>query len=158
MVYLVEMRLERLDISCGCTETCGCGNFFKPMYRLLNSSVFLIIKNSPKQLGIFMIISNRKGAMYFSRLFFPVLEFFAWQIVILQEWKKFITIWEWPSSELRKHYLILIIRYCSLTYRHQPIYGTSRITKLMKKSKYQNIVLCGQTIFVLSYQTCVTKK
>ena len=36
-----------------------------------------------------MTISHGKDAMYFSRLFFPVLEFFAWQIEILQEWKKF---------------------------------------------------------------------
>ena len=87
LVYLVEMRLECLDISWGCTETFGCGKFFKPLYRLLNSSVFLLIKNSPKQLGTFMTISRGKGAMYFSILFLLVLEFFDWQIVILQEWK-----------------------------------------------------------------------
>ena len=36
---------------------------------LLNSSVFLLITNSPKQLGIFMTISHGKGAMYFSIFF-----------------------------------------------------------------------------------------
>ena len=58
-----EMRLEWLYISWGCTETCGCGNFFKPIYFLMNSSVFLLIPNLPNQLGTFMTISHGKGAM-----------------------------------------------------------------------------------------------
>ena len=41
LVYLVEMRLEWPDISWGFTETCGCVKFFKPLYHLLNSYVFL---------------------------------------------------------------------------------------------------------------------
>ena len=65
LVYLVEMRLEWMDISCGCTETYGRGYFFKPIYHLLNPSVFLLIPNYPKQLGTLMIISYRKGVMYF---------------------------------------------------------------------------------------------
>ena len=104
-----------------------------------------------------MIISNGKGAMYFSILFFFFLEFFAWQIVILQEWKKFITIQELSSSVLREKYLTLIIRDCSLAYRNQPIYGTSQMKIVMKKSQYQMIVLSIQKIFFLSYQTCGMK-
>ena len=76
-VYLVEMIMEWLDISWECTETCGCGKFFKPIYHLLYSSVFLLIPNSPKQYSTLMIISHGKGAMYFSRLFYLVLELFA---------------------------------------------------------------------------------
>ena len=101
LVYLLEMRLEWLDISWVFTETYWCGNFFKPLYNILNSSVFLIILNLPKQLNTFMIISHEEGAMYFSIFFFLFLEFLAWQIVILQEWTNFITIWEWPISALR---------------------------------------------------------
>ena len=65
LFYLVETRLEWLDISWGCTDTCGCGKFFKPLYLLLNSSVLLIISNSPNKLGTFMTMSHGKGAMYF---------------------------------------------------------------------------------------------
>ena len=96
------MRLEWLDISWGCTETCGCRNLFNPLYRILNSSVFLLITNTPKQLGTFKIISHGKGDMYFSRFFFLVLEFFDWQIVILKECFVLVTIREWQSSALRK--------------------------------------------------------
>ena len=60
-----------------------------PLYYLQNSSLFLTITNFTNQLGIFMIISHGKGAMYFSRLCFLVLEFFAYHIVIMQEWTKF---------------------------------------------------------------------
>ena len=68
-VYLVEMRLEWLDIPWGCTEACGRWKLFKTLYHLLNSSLFLLITNSPTQLGTFTIISHGKGAMYVSRLF-----------------------------------------------------------------------------------------
>ena len=84
LVYLAEMRLELLYISWGYKETCVCGKLFKPLYHMMNSSVFLLIPNSPKQLGTFMTISHGKGAMYFSIFFFLVLEFFAWHIAILQ--------------------------------------------------------------------------
>ena len=73
--------------------------------------------------------------------FFLVLDLFTWQIVILHERTKFITVLEWPSSALRKQNQILIIRECSLIYRHQPIYGTCMMTKVMKKSQYQIIYL-----------------
>ena len=53
--------------------------------------------------------------------------------------------------------MILIIRHCSLIYCHQPIYGTSQMTKVMKKSQYQMIVHCIQKIFVLLYQDCRIK-
>ena len=101
LVYLAEMIQEWLDISWGCTNTCGCRKFFKPLHHLLNSWVFLLIINSPNQLGTLMTISHGKGAIYFSILFLLVLEFFAWQIVILQKWTKVITIREWPIIELR---------------------------------------------------------
>ena len=104
-----------------------------------------------------MTISHGKGDMYFSIFFFLVLKFFAWKIVILKEWKKFITIQELPSSALNKQNIILNIGYYSQTYRHQPIYGTIMMKKVMKKSQYQMIVLCIQMIFVLSYQTCGMK-
>ena len=84
LVFLVEMRLKWRYISWECTETRGCRKFFKPLYCLHNSPVFLPITNLTNQLGIFMIISHGKGAMYFSRFCFLVLEFFAWQIVIIQ--------------------------------------------------------------------------
>ena len=48
LVYLVEMRLDCLDISWGCTETFRRGKFFKPLYHLLNYSVFLLLPISPK--------------------------------------------------------------------------------------------------------------
>ena len=147
LVYLVEIRLECLDISWGCTETFGCVKFFKKLYFLLNLSVLILITNSPKQLGTFVTISRGKGAIYFSMFSFLVLYFFACQIVILQEWTKFITIRWWTSSALRKQYMILIIRDCYQTYCHQPIYGTSGMTKVMKKNKYQMIVLCIKKIF-----------
>ena len=121
----------------------------KVLQGTISSSEFISIptnKNSPKQLGTFMTISHRKADMYFSGFFFLVFEFFDFQILILQEWTKFITIREWPSNALRKN-LILIIRDCSQTYCHQPIYGTGWMTKVMKKSQYQIIVLCIQTIF-----------
>ena len=92
LVFLAEMRLEWLGISWQCTETCRCGKFFMPLYFLQSSSVFLPITNWTNQLGIFMTTSHGKGAMYFSRFFFLVLEFFAWQIVIVQELTKFINI------------------------------------------------------------------
>ena len=63
LVYLVEMRLEWLDISWGFTETCRCGKLFKTLYCLMNSSVFLIITYSQKQLGTFKTIIHGKGAM-----------------------------------------------------------------------------------------------
>ena len=63
LVYLVKIRLEWLDISWEFTETCVCGNIFKPPYHLLNSSVFLLITNSPNKLGTFMTISHGKGDM-----------------------------------------------------------------------------------------------
>ena len=151
------MRLEWMYISWGSIETCGYRKGFKPLCRLLNSSVFLLITNSPKQLGKFMTISHVKVAMYISRLFFLVLELFDWQIVILQEWKNFITILEWPRSTLRKKYLVFIIRYCSQTYFHWPVFGTNWMSKVMKKIQYQMILLCIQTIFFLSYQTCGLK-
>ena len=47
--------------------------FFNPPYFLQKSTVVLQIKNSPNQIGTFMIISCGKGAIYFSRLFFFVL-------------------------------------------------------------------------------------
>ena len=132
----------------------------KFLQATISSAEFISIpnnKNSPKQVGTFMTISHYRGAMYLSGLFFLFLELFDWQIVILQEWTKFITIQEWPIIALRKQYLILIIRDCYLTYRHQTIYGTSQMTKVMKKSQYQMIVLYVQKIFVLSYQTCGIK-
>ena len=91
-IFLSKMILGWLDISWGCTDTYVYGNLLKPLYRLLSSSVFLIITNSPKQLVTFMTISHGEYSIYFSRFFFFVLEFFALQIVILQEWTKFITI------------------------------------------------------------------
>ena len=142
-----------MNISWVCTETWGCGKFFKKLYCLLNSSVFLPITNSPKQLGIFIIISHGKDDMYFSRFFLLVLEFFSWQILIIQEWTKFITIWEWPSIALRKQYMILNIRDCSHRYLHHTIYGISQMTKVTKNSHYQMIVLCIHTIYFLPYQT-----
>ena len=131
-----------MDISWECTRTCGCENFFKPLYHLLNSSVFVLITNSTKQLGTFMTISHGKGSMYFSWFCFLVLEFFAWQIVIWQEWENFINIWEWPSSALRKQYLVLIISDYSHKYCHLTVYGSCMMKKMMKKSQYQIIVLC----------------
>ena len=77
-----------MDISWRYKETCGYRKFFKTLHSLMNSSVLPLIPNSPNQLGTFPKISNGKGAMYFSRLFLLVLEFFAWQIVIFQERKK----------------------------------------------------------------------
>ena len=94
LIYLVEMRLEWLDISWECTKTCECRKFFKSIYRPLNSSVFVLIINSPNQLGTFMTISHGKGAIYFSILCFFAFEFFVWQIVILHEWTNCITIQE----------------------------------------------------------------
>ena len=87
-----EMILYLLDILWECTNTCRCGQFFKPLYRLQSSSVFLTIRNLTNQLGIFMTISSGKDALYLSILCFPVLEFFAWQIVILQECTNFVTL------------------------------------------------------------------
>ena len=61
----------------------------------ISSAEFISIptyKNSPNQLGTFVTISHGKGAMYFSMLFFSVLELFAYQVVIFQEWTNFITI------------------------------------------------------------------
>ena len=49
-----------------------------------------------------MIKSNGKGVMNFSILFSLALEFFGWQIVILQERIKFNTFQELSSSTLRK--------------------------------------------------------
>ena len=92
LVFLAEIKLGWLDISWGCIETCGCKNFFNILYPRHNLLEFLLLRNSTKQLNIFMIISRGKGTMYFSRIFFFVLEFFAWQMVIKQEWTKFITI------------------------------------------------------------------
>ena len=46
--YSVETRLEWLDISWEYIETCVCGKFFKPLYHLLNFSVFVLLPNSPK--------------------------------------------------------------------------------------------------------------
>ena len=100
MVFLAEMILGCLDIPWGYTETCGFEKFFNQPYSLLNSSVFLPVPNLTNQLGIFVIISRGKGAMFFSILFLLVLELFAWQILIMQEWRNIITNQEWPSSEL----------------------------------------------------------
>ena len=49
-----------------------------------------------------MMTSHGKGVMYFSILFFLALDSFVWQILILQEWKKFITIRELQNSASRK--------------------------------------------------------
>ena len=81
-------------------------------------------------------------------IFFLVLESFAWQIVILQEWTNFITIRELPRSALRRQYLILIIRDCSLTYCHNPIYGTSHMTK--EESISNDCNLYSDNIFFIS--------
>ena len=59
--------------------------------------------------------------MYFSWFFFILLDFFAWQMVILQEWKKFTTIQEWPSSALRKTSDLEYQRVC------RDIYSTANI-------------------------------
>ena len=45
----------------------------------------------------------------------------------------------------------------SLTYRHQPIYRTCMMKKVMKKSQYQMILPCILKIFVLSYLACGMK-
>ena len=66
------MILEWMDISWECTETRKLKKPFNTPYCLHNSSVFLKIMFLKKQLGILMIISFGKGAMYFSRLFFIV--------------------------------------------------------------------------------------
>ena len=65
---------------------------------------------------------------------------------------------ERPNSVLRKQSLILIIRNYSQTYCHQPIYGTSEMTKVMKKSQYQMIVLRIQKIYDFSYQSFVIEE
>ena len=102
MIFLAELITGWLDISWGCTETCGWEKFFNLPYTLQNSSLFQPITNFTKQLSIFMIISSRKGNMYFSRLFLLVWEFFTWLVVIMQGCKNYITIQEWPNSALRK--------------------------------------------------------
>ena len=53
---------------------------------------------------------------------------------------------------------ILFIREFSQTFLHQPIYGRYLMTKLMKKTPYQIIVLHIQTIFVFSYQIFETEE
>ena len=70
LVYLGEIILEWMGTSWGCTDTSGWGKFFKPLYCLLNSSVLLLLKHSPRQLGTFMVLIHGKGAMYFSIFFF----------------------------------------------------------------------------------------
>ena len=67
-----EMILGWLYISWKCTETCGCEKLFNQPYIMKNSSLLLPITNPINQLGIFIIISRGKGAIYFSRLFFFV--------------------------------------------------------------------------------------
>ena len=67
------MILGWLDILWGCTDTCGCENFFNLLYPLQNSSVFLPITNLTKQFGVSMVVSRGKGATYCSGLFFPCL-------------------------------------------------------------------------------------
>ena len=77
LVFSSEMILLWLNISWGCTDTCRRKNFSNQPYRLQNSSVSLSITNFKNQLGIFMIISRGKGAMYFLILYFlPT----AWQL------------------------------------------------------------------------------
>ena len=87
LVFLAEMIPWWLYISWKCTETCRCEKFYNLLYCLQNLTVFLQIKNSPNQLGTFVIISHGKGTMYLSMIFFFVWEFFTWKIVIMQEWK-----------------------------------------------------------------------
>ena len=60
---LAEMILGWMDILWECTETCRCNQFFDPPHFPYNSTVFLQIKHSPKQVGTFMIISCGGGAM-----------------------------------------------------------------------------------------------
>ena len=50
--------------------------------------------------------------------------------------------------------LILTIREFFLTYCHQPIYGTCLMTKVMKKSQYQMILLCIMKIFFFITSFC----
>ena len=102
LIFLAEMKLGWLDISWWFTETCGCETFFSLLYPLQNSLLLLPISNLTKMLNIFMIIGHGKGAMYFSRIFLLVWEFFAWQILIMKEWTEFITTREWPSSAMGK--------------------------------------------------------
>ena len=85
------MILGWLDISWGCTKTCGCEKFFNIIHPLHNSLVFLPIKILTNQSGIFTIISREKGDMYFSRFFFLARGLFLWQIVIMQVWTKYTT-------------------------------------------------------------------
>ena len=87
-----------------------------------------------------------------------VSEFFDWYILIIQEWTNFINIREWPSSALRISSLMLIIGHSSQIYCHKPIYEMSQMTKLMKNSQYQNILLRIQKIYVLSYHICGMKE
>ena len=69
LAFLAEMKLGWLDISWGCNGTRRLKKFFNILYPLHNSSVFLPITHSTKQLGILMIISGGRGAMYFSICF-----------------------------------------------------------------------------------------
>ena len=78
------------------------------------------------------------------KIIFPCLRVIYLADSNLAVMEKFITIRELPSSEFKKQYLILIIRDYSLTYSHQPIYGTSQMTKVMKNSQYKNIIPCIQ--------------
>ena len=69
----------------------------KVLQATILSAEFISIPTNTKftkAVKYFMIISHYKDVVYLSRLFFLAFEFFAWHIVILQEWKKFITIRE----------------------------------------------------------------
>ena len=96
--------------------------------------------------------------MYFSILFFLVLDFFSWQIVFIHEWEKFITIREWPISAFRKQYRIFIIINYSQIWTQQLIYLTCLIMKVMRYSNHQMIILIIKKFSVLLYQSCRLKE
>ena len=112
--------------------------------NIISSELISITTNTKFTKAVNYIHDNKS-----LKIIFLILELFYWQILILQEWTKFITIWEWPSSSLRKQNQILIIREIFLTYDHKQIYETCLMTKVMKKSQYQNIVHC-----ILKYLFC----
>ena len=150
------MILLRLDISWGFTETLVCARFLNIPFCMHSSAVCLLIKNSPKHWSTYIIINNGKGAMYFSISSFVVWDFFAWKLVIMQEWKMCINIVEWKSVHWKKisdAYYQVLFSYINST---DNIWNMSD-GKVVMMIQYQIIILNIQKFSVLSYQSCELK-
>ena len=139
-VYFIGMHMD-LRMRKGLQSTTSSPEFISIPTNKKFTKSFTYIHDNKSQERCYLLLNN----------IFTCLRVLCLEDINPEEMEKVYYYLRMIKKCIEKKYLILIIRDCSQTYCHQPIYRTSWMTKVIKKSLYQIIVLRIQKIFVSSY-------